>query len=215
MEKNLMSNVEFALNKAASYYADKLQQYGPTAKGVDWNSETAQKIRFEILQKIIDPVKSFSLIDYGCGYGALYDYLTKQNLNFHYFGLDIQPQLIEAAAHLHATQTNCSFKLCNESTEIVDYVLSSGVFTLKFDCSEPEWQEYILSLLHSLNQMSSKGFAFNCLTKYSDQDRMKDYLYYADPCFFFDYCKKHFSKNVALLHDYGLYEFTILVRKDI
>jgi len=42
---------------------------------------------------------------------------------------------------------------------------------------------------------------------------MKDDLYYADPCYFFDYCKKKFSKNIALLHDYGLYEFTILVRK--
>ena len=42
---------------------------------------------------------------------------------------------------------------------------------------------------------------------------MKDHLFYADPCFFFDHCKKHFSKNVALLHDYGMYEFTILVRK--
>jgi len=40
-------------------------------------------------------------------------------------------------------------------------------------------------------------------------------LYYADPGFFFDYCKTHFAKNVALLHDYGLYDFTILVRKQL
>jgi hypothetical protein len=31
----------------------------------------------------------------------------------------------------------------------------------------------------------------------------------------FDICKRKFSRNVALLHDYGLYEFTILVRKDL
>ncbi|MBM3138043.1 MAG: class I SAM-dependent methyltransferase, partial [Chloroflexi bacterium] len=29
----------------------------------------------------------------------------------------------------------------------------------------------------------------------------------------FDYCKVNFSKNVALLHDYKLYDFTIIVRK--
>jgi len=29
----------------------------------------------------------------------------------------------------------------------------------------------------------------------------------------FDYCKRTYSRDVALLHDYGLYEFTILVRK--
>jgi hypothetical protein len=42
---------------------------------------------------------------------------------------------------------------------------------------------------------------------------MQDYLYYADPRVLFDHCKTRYSKNVALLHDYGLYEFTILVRK--
>jgi hypothetical protein len=30
---------------------------------------------------------------------------------------------------------------------------------------------------------------------------------------FFDHCKRNFSRQVALLHDYGLWEFTILVRK--
>ena len=42
---------------------------------------------------------------------------------------------------------------------------------------------------------------------------MRADLYYGDPCFFFDHCKTRYSKQVGLLHDYGLYEFTILVRK--
>jgi hypothetical protein len=29
----------------------------------------------------------------------------------------------------------------------------------------------------------------------------------------FDLCKRRYSRNVALLHDYEIYEFTILVRK--
>ena len=57
--------------------------------------------------------------------------------------------------------------------------------------------------------------AFLLLTKYSEKEYMRDNLYYADPLFIFDYCKRNFSKQVALLHDYGLYEFTILVKKDI
>ena len=38
-------------------------------------------------------------------------------------------------------------------------------------------------------------------------------LYFADPLFYFDFCKRTFALDVALLHDYGLYDFTILVRK--
>jgi hypothetical protein len=42
---------------------------------------------------------------------------------------------------------------------------------------------------------------------------MRSDLHYADPGRLFDYCKRRFARNVALLHDYGLYEFTLLVRK--
>ena len=42
---------------------------------------------------------------------------------------------------------------------------------------------------------------------------MRGHLYYADPASVFDLCMRRYSRHVALLHDYGLYEFTILVRK--
>jgi hypothetical protein len=67
--------------------------------------------------------------------------------------------------------------------------------------------------LDVLDRASIRGFAFNSLTAYSDADRMRPHLYYPDPCELFDLCKRRYSRNVALLHDYGLYEFTILVRK--
>jgi hypothetical protein len=65
-----------------------------------------------------------------------------------------------------------------------------------------------------MNEKSKAGFAFNVLTKYSDVEFMRKELYYADPCFLFDYCKRAFSKNVALLHDYNQYDFTLIVRKN-
>ncbi len=64
-----------------------------------------------------------------------------------------------------------------------------------------------------MNKASEKGFSFNLLTSYSDAHLKKDYLYYANPGFWFDFCKQNFSRNVALLHDYNLYEFTIRVRQ--
>jgi len=60
--------------------------------------------------------------------------------------------------------------------------------------------------------MSRAGFAFNCVSHYVDY-RVPT-LYYADPLRFFDHCKRRYSRFVSLLHDYPLYEFTILVRKE-
>jgi hypothetical protein len=72
----------------------------------------------------------------------------------------------------------------------------------------------VVDSLKRFNDLSRKGFASNFLTKYSDADRMRPDLYYADPLYLFDYCKRNFSRNVALLHDYRIYDFTILNRKD-
>ena len=94
-----------------------------------------------------------------------------------------------------------------------DFVIASGIFNVRLENTQEDWLIYVLETLQKLNSHSTKGFSFNVLTKYSDKEFMKDYLYYADPLFLFDYCKSNFSKNVALLHDYNLYEFTLIVRK--
>jgi hypothetical protein len=91
--------------------------------------------------------------------------------------------------------------------------VASGIFSVRLDADDFSWRSHIEKTLRLLDSKSRYGFAFNCLTSYSDAERMRDYLYYADPCYFFDFCKRNFSRDVALLHDYGLYEFTILVRR--
>jgi hypothetical protein len=84
---------------------------------------------------------------------------------------------------------------------------------MKLDADHDTWTNLIVACLQQMNEHAAKGIAFNMLTKYSDEEKMQPDLYYGDPCFFFDYCKRNFSRNVALLHDYNLYDFTILVRK--
>jgi hypothetical protein len=89
--------------------------------------------------------------------------------------------------------------------------VASGIFNVKLDTPEPEWREYVLETLGEFKELSRKAFAFNALTNYSDPEFMRPDLYYANPLELFDYCRKNLSRKVALLHDYPLYEFTIVV----
>lgn len=198
-----------------AYYTDKIIEHGVTPKGVDWNSEEGQLLRFEQLLKIID-IKTFSIADVGCGYGKLYEYMQGHLQNFNYFGYDLSQKMIDHAKTIYTESENRKFMHIStiEDIEGTDFSVASGIFSVKMNHSEADWLSYILHTLENMNQKSLKGFSFNCLTKYSDKEYMKDDLYYADPLFLFDYCKRNFSKNVALLHDYNLYEFTILVRKN-
>ena len=107
-----------------------------------------------------------------------------------------------------------SFFTDKSQLPICDYTVASGIFNFRGEQSFEAWTEYVLDVLTEFNQLSLRGLSSNFLTKYSDADKMRPDLYYADPLFLFDYCKSNFSKNVALLHDYRLYDFTLLVRKD-
>lgn len=201
------------LQEVADYYSSKLAEYGETPRGVDWNGEESQTLRFEQLCKIITTRNSYSVNDLGCGYGAFYDFLSKNHDSFSYSGLDVSKDMIRVAKQRYQGKDNANFVVSSEPDKVANYGIASGIFNVRLGRSDDEWRTYLETTLDVLDRSSSFGFAFNCLTSYSDADKMRDYLYYADPCVLFDLCKRRYSRNVALLHDYGLYEFTILVRK--
>lgn len=211
MEK-LETNI---LAEIADYYSAKLAEHGETPRGVDWNGEESQIRRFEQLSKIIAKPTNFSINDLGCGYGSLFDYLKPHYSDFSYQGFDVSGDMVRAAQGRYAENENARFVVASVPSALADYGVASGIFNVRLGRSDSEWLEYLEDTLDVLNHSSRLGFAFNCLTSYSDQDKMRDYLYYADPCALFDLCKRRFSRHVALLHDYGLYEFTILVRKEL
>ena len=201
------------LDHVKSYFDKRIQEHGASPRGSDWNSETSQNTRFDQLLKVVE-MQSFSLLDYGCGYGALADYLDAKGFDVNYCGYDILESAIETACKAHLDKPRRLFFADKSQLPICDYTVASGIFNFRGEQSFDSWTEYVLGVLSEFNQLSLHGFSSNFLTKYSDSDKMRPDLYYADPMFLFDYCKRNFSKNVALLHDYRLYDFTILVRKD-
>jgi SAM-dependent methyltransferase len=202
------------LDAVQRYYSEKVAEHGPTAKGVDWNDTASQELRFEQLLKVCDLSSSFTINDYGCGYGALAAYLEDGKYDFRYTGFDISATMLERARELLGGSGRCRFVASDAELEPADYTVASGIFNVKLDAPAEEWERHALETLGRLNDLSVCGFSFNMLTSYSDPDRMRDDLHYFDPRAIFDHCKRRFSRWVALLHDYGLYEFTILVRKE-
>ena len=200
------------LDPVAAYYAARLREHGETARGVDWNSEASQALRFDKLLEVCRGETSFSLLDYGCGYGALLDHLRSRWPGCRYSGYDVATEMIEAARRRHGAQA--SFTAAAEDLRGHDYVVASGIFNVKLETKASAWHDYVLRTLDHLNALAGRGFAFNLLSLYSDPEKRRESLYYGDPRELFDHCKRRYSPRVALLHDYPLYEFTILVRRE-
>ena len=208
-------NFNKIIKDTASYFSLKINNYKDVPLGVDWNSIDAQEIRQDQVLKILSTSKKFSINDIGCGYAHLFDYLKiKKYSDFKYYGIDISPHMIRQAEKRNKN-TDINLRLINSINEIdiADYSVASGLFNMKQSVPNNEWQAYITECLVQINKKSEKGFSFNMLTSYADKKLMRPDLYYGDPLFYFDFCKKNFSNNISLLHDYGLYDFTILVRR--
>jgi SAM-dependent methyltransferase len=208
-----VKNSEEILREVAGYYSAKLAEFGESPQGVDWNSQESQNLRFDQLMKIVQTNEGFSINDLGCGYGALIDFLQVSFKNFSYQGIDVSEEMLTAAKLRYVNFSQSTFVVGAKPSVMADYGIASGIFNVRLGRTDDEWQHFLCETLDILSETSRQGFAFNCLTSYSDREKMRDYLYYANPLDLFDLCKKKYSRHVSLLHDYGLYEFTILVRK--
>ena len=70
-----------ALDKLRRFFSEKIACHGPTPAGADFNSETAQTIRFGQFVRLLDLSTPFSMIDFGCRYGALIAYLLEPGIS--------------------------------------------------------------------------------------------------------------------------------------
>lgn len=188
-------------------YETRFHKYGYDPRTLGW-TKGRQKLRFHILTSIGD-MNNRSILDLGCGFADLYDYLLEHGWNVMYTGFDVIPKLIEVAKQRHPG-LNLQIKdiLIDPVIESYDYVFASGVFNAKL--SEDN-ELYIKNMLAKMFEMSNVGIAANFLSTYVDfQGEIE---YYADPTLVFKMCKS-LSKRVLLRHDYMPYEFTVYIYKD-
>jgi SAM-dependent methyltransferase len=202
------------LSGVSGLYTKSLAEHGLTSKGVGWKDEASQRLRFQKLAQVIDPTTcpaGMSANDLGCGYGAMFTFLDTLGAPRleKYYGYDISDEML-AAARGFIPDARAELIKAATVTHDADYSFVSGTFNVKLEASDREWEEYVKEMLAELARKSKAGFAFNLLSTYVDWKQ--DNLYYADPLTYFDFCKRHFSRYVSLLHDYPLYEWTRLVR---
>ena len=70
--------------KTKNAYEKQISNHGFSPRGVFWQSDNTQQSRFETLIKAIklsDQNGKVSISDFGCGYGALYQYIKNTSLN--------------------------------------------------------------------------------------------------------------------------------------
>ena len=206
------SEADRLLAGVSRLYGDSLAEHGTTSQAVGWRDEASQRLRFDKLFQLLEgDAEDVSVADLGCGYGAMFDYLAERlgERLVSYVGIDVNPEMV-AAAQTRVDDPRASFVVGALPEEPCSHAFVSGTFNVKLDATDAEWEALVRDTLRSLARLAQRGLAFNLLTDQVDwRDRQ---LFYADPGRFLDFCRHELSRSVALLHDYPLYEWTMLVR---
>ena len=196
-----------------NYYSGTVKRHGPTPLGVDWPNAASQYLRFVQLLKICNFETAFSLNDLGCGYGALLELLAMRHgeAEIAYRGIDLSSSMVAAARERWADRKHAKFVSGARCGQLADYSLSSGIFNVRLGHPVGAWETYVRSILSDMHVCSRIGFAANFMLPL-DAEPMETELYRSEPRRWVDFCGQ-FGGDVELLGDYGLREFTLLVRR--
>ncbi|MFB9265925.1 class I SAM-dependent methyltransferase [Bradyrhizobium erythrophlei] len=200
------------LTEVAQYYSAKLEAHGATPQGVDWNGSESHHLRHRQFLRLLADSRHSSVIDLGCGFGDFLRFLRDNGHPGHFIGYDVAPSMIEKARKLHGEGEDRCWRVGAEPNETADFAIASGIFNVKGDVPNETWISYVQQTLDVLARAGRRGFGFNILSLSSDPDRRRSNLFYADPAQMLSHCISRYGRSIALLQDYGLYEFTVLVR---
>ena len=199
----------------ADYYTSKLRRFGATPPGVDWSCQATQQMRFVQLLRLCDFADRFQLDDLGCGYGALLDYLLWRHPScaVDYLGIDLSAAMVRRARTMFRHHPGARFVIGHVSPRIADYSVASGIFNVQLDQPRAAWEGFIADTLQHLYGASRRGFAINFIACPGGGQTPRPGLYVTEPLPWAEYCASRFEATVEVIKDYGLREFSLLVRR--
>ncbi|AWM03253.1 class I SAM-dependent methyltransferase [Bradyrhizobium amphicarpaeae] len=198
----------------AAYYSAKVARFGATPNGVDWTCQATQEMRFVQLLKLCDFTSSFSLNDYGCGYGALIAYLDRRHRGcaIDYLGIDLSRAMVQRARQKWRDRNAADFVLGHASPRTADYAVASGIFNVAREQTRQDWEHFIAASLDDLHRTTTRGFAVNFM-KRAPGTAGREGLYTTDTASWARHCAARFNATAEVRDGYGLMEFTLIVRK--
>jgi SAM-dependent methyltransferase len=196
------------------HYNKTFQKYGACSQGVDWGSK--EKLALARQYKMLNVVKNkqaiSTILDVGCGYGALLDVIKIEKLDLVYTGIDLVEIMIESALKKHLGNNFICGDILNIDIGDYDYVVCNGILTQKMDISTLVMNKFAQELIKKMYQISNYGVAFNVMTTYVNFQ--KDNLYYRNPAELVSWCMSELTPHVNLDSAYDpWYEYTIYLYK--
>ena len=192
-------------------YEKRLREFGYSPETLGWGAHGRQEVRFSVLGDLALRAPDSSVLDVGCGFGDLYDFLRERGWRGRYTGIDIVPGLLSVARERHPDLDVGEFDITDESAtfDTYDFVISSGAFNAALPSGNNE--THILTALRRMFLHSRRATCVDFLSSYVDFK--KPGAYHIDPGWALSAAKK-LTRRVLLRHDYMPFEFSVFLFHD-
>jgi trans-aconitate methyltransferase len=124
--------------------------------------DVSQQARFEVISSMFD-FSGKCVLDVGCGYGQLREYLSRRHRNFEYIGIDQQIEFIHYALARYEHDEKCRFVAGDFSDMELprsDVVVASGA--LSYRCED---SEYYTRCIEKFFQFARSALIINMLDR--------------------------------------------------
>jgi SAM-dependent methyltransferase len=194
-------------------YDEALERHGDTAQGACWPNEEDRKRRFDVMLGLISPSSGErnTVCDLACGTGELLSHIRSLGRSdIDYVGVDRSAHALSLARAKHPGASFLELDVSDIKTDLspmaCDYLVCSGLFTMKFGLSDADMWEFFRSTLTRIWPFVRRGMAFNVMSKAVDWER--DDLFHAAMDDVARLLHSLAGRNIVLRADYGLYEYT-------
>jgi len=189
-------------------HRDSLQRHGHSPHALFWSSRQVQETRFRVLAEI-GIGNGDSLLDVGCGFADLYEWLVGQGKEVAYTGLDLSPDLLGEAHRRHPSlPLLCGEVFSLSSRPAFDWVVLSGALNWPMR----DGFDYVRRVVRHMYALCRRGVAFNLLDARHVSGFGRFGLQCFDPDEIADYCRS-FSGDCRLVDGYLDNDFTVYLKK--
>lgn len=205
--------------KSLNIYKKRFKEFGADHKALLWKSRGAAHQRFRQFWAEID-FDNKRVLDIGCGFGEMGNFLTKRYENVQYKGVDIMPEFIVNGHKLypHLDLETHDFhaltKTVSYSDIKFDVVLASGVLNSNYGNVKKN-MNYRRKSIKKMFSLTDNCFAFNMLGSHPQPKNKRDSnVWYEDSLEILKYCMT-LTKKVVFRSNYHSLDFTVFMYKTV
>jgi SAM-dependent methyltransferase len=192
-----------------SRYEARLLEYGYDPRTLGWGKGGRQAYRFKVLSEIIVHEKDSAVLDVGCGFADLYEFLTKVGWSGTYTGIDIVPGLVKHARDRFPFLDIRNIDIADLKGEQFNFAVASGIFNARLISSNN--LTHIEKTVELMLSMVTNAVCVDFMT--SKVDFQQETAWHTDPTWAVGMALRKTNRFI-LRNDYMPYEFALLLFKD-